>query len=339
MTGKERVQRILNRQEVDRSAFWMGNPHEKALEIYCRESKTQSKEELSQYLNNDVVWIIGEEAGWDNNFPYLEPIGKNQRHSLNQDGVFAETTDVEDVLNAYWPDPVHFNYQSLQEKFQTAKRQGAAIFSGMWSPFWHVLTDFFGMENCFVKMYTDEDVVLAVVNKLTDFYLKANKLFLDIYAKDMDVFFFGNDLGSQLNCLISPEMFRKFVLPSTKKIIDLAKSYNLKVALHSCGAIAKLIPDLIEAGVDVLHPIQAHAKDMDAVNLQSKFGGKIIFMGGLDTQDILPFKSTEEIKKEIQRLRGIFGKYFILSPSHEALLENVSFEKVKAMSDEANRIY
>ena len=208
----------------------------------------------------------------------------------------------------------------------------------MGSYFFHNLTDYFGMEECLVKMYTHPEVVSAAVDKIVDIYLRANKSLYEKYSEHIDAAFFFNDLGTQIDTLISPDMFREFFLPGAKKLIDQAKSYKLKVALHSCGSIERFIPDIINAGVDILHPIQANARNMDADSLFSKYGNDVLFMGGLDTQQILPYGSPEEVKSEVKRLKNIFGKHFILSPSHEALLENVSGENVLAMAEEAVKI-
>ena len=85
----------------------------------------------------------------------------------------------------------------------------------------------------------------------------------------------GNDFGTQISLLVGPEQFRQFILPHYKRLIDLAHSYGLPVVVHSCGSIIKLIPDLIQAGIDGLHPRQALASGMDAENLQNNFGGQI----------------------------------------------------------------
>lgn len=154
-------------------------------------------------------------------------------------------------------------------------------------------------------------------------------------ASDLDAGFFGNDFGSQLDLMISPEMFDRFILPYYRRCIEVIKSYGLPVIVHSCGAIDRVIPRLIDAGIDGLHPLQAKAFGMDAENLSRKYGKNLVFIGGLDTQDLLPFGTVEEIKREVDRLRKVFGPRFILSPSHEALLPNVSPEKVVAMSEAA----
>ena len=185
-------------------------------------------------------------------------------------------------------------------------------------------------------MYTTPAVVEAATKHLVNFYLEANKRFFEIAASKIDVYFFGNDVGSQLNMLISPDAFEKFLFPGTKKVVEQAKSYNLKVAIHSCGAVSRIIPKLIDIGIDAfLHPLQAKAEGMDAENLAKKFKGHMVFIGGVDTQDLLPFKSPNEVKAEVRRLKKLFGERFIVSPSHEALLPHVAIENALAMRDAA----
>ena len=152
------------------------------------------------------------------------------------------------------------------------------------------------------------------------------------------MFFFGNDFGTQLDLFISPEKFRQFVLPGIIRLVNVANKYNLKTMLHSCGSVVKAIPDIIDAGVEALHPIQAKAAGMEAKRLYDEFGKDLIFMGGVDTQVLLPFGKPEQIKDEVKRLADIFGSNFIISPSHEALLPNVSPENLVAMTEAAAEI-
>jgi uroporphyrinogen decarboxylase len=210
-----------------------------------------------------------------------------------------------------------------------------AFFGGFWSPFFHIAADFFGMENYFIKMYTDPAVAEAVTSHVVEYFYQANKMLFEKAADLIDVFFFGNDFGTQLDLILSPEMFKKFIYPGIIKLVNLAKQYNLKVAMHSCGSIYRIIPLLIDAGIDILHPIQAKAKNMDAIYLNKNFKDKIVFMGGVDTQELLPFGTEAQVTEEVKRLMDLFGPNYILSPSHEALLKNVSTKNLTAMAKAA----
>ena len=139
--------------------------------------------------------------------------------------------------------------------------------------------------------------------------------------------------------MISPKLVSEFVIPGAKKLIDIAHSYGVKIVYHSCGSIVDAIPLLIEAGVDAVHPIQAKAAGMDPENLKAKFDGKVAFCGGVDTQDLLPFGTPEQVAQRVKELRAIFPTGLIVSPSHEALQADVPPENVKALFDEAGKIY
>ena len=108
--------------------------------------------------------------------------------------------------------------------------------------------------------------------------------------------------------------------------------------LITSGSIADVIPDLIGAGVDVVHPIQALAAGMDAPTLRERFGGKVSFCGGVDTQQLLVHGSPEDVKAKIRELRALFPTGLILSPSHEAIQEDVPAKNVRAMFEAAQEV-
>ncbi|MGI6113416.1 MAG: uroporphyrinogen decarboxylase family protein [Mahellales bacterium] len=362
MDGRERIKAIFNKEPVDRTGFWLGNPADDTKKIYyeyfgikddlaeldnSHEDDTvlltkksgRADLELGLKLGNDFMWYSPELelSSWKHpeGKPMFDVLGGKPRESLSQPGIFAECENVKEIEDFPWPDPKYLDFSSTIKKIDEAREHGLAIFGGMWMPFFHVLADFFGMDNYFMKMYTHPKVVEAATERILDFYLEANKRCLDAMGSKLDAAFFGNDLGSQLDLMISPDAFKRFILPGIKRIVEQAKSYNLKVVLHSCGAITKIIPMLIDAGIDGLHPLQAKAKGMDAQSLAREYGNDLVFIGGVDTQDLLPFGTPEQVKAEVRRLKKIFGQGFVVSPSHEALLPNVSPENAIAMSQAA----
>jgi len=357
MTGKKRIHAILHNEPADRVGFWLGNPADKTKTIYYKHFSIQDTSsnirqgvtlttktghadlELALALKSDLLWISPEldPAAWKHpeKKPIWDVLGGKPRVSLSQPGVFAECENAKEVEAFDWPNPDYFDFTSTLTSIEAAETEGLAVFGGMWCPFFHLVADFFGMENYFIKMHTHPAVVEAVTEYIVAFYLEANKRCFERMALKLDAAFFGNDFGSQRDLLISPGAFKRFVLPYFKKLINQMKSYGLKVVLHSCGSIVKVIPMLIDAGTDVLHPLQAKAAGMDAENLARQFQGKLVFMGGVDTQELLPFKTPEDVRQEVCRLKQVFGERLIVSPSHEALLPNVSIENVIAMSEEA----
>jgi len=331
MTGKELFNKILNRTS-SKNGFWHGVPFEKNLEDMYAYFKTEPNQNaLGTALGDCCHWVMPEEHGMWRHIEDAQLF--NSLH--NQGGIFAECENIREVENFSWPDARLCDFTESEKAVDETVKLGKAVLSGTWACFFHNAADLFGMENYFIKMYTDPAVVQAVTERVVDFYLQANAKWFDIIGDRMDAIFFGNDFGSQLDMLISPEMFAKFIMPYFRKITAQAKARGYKVVLHSCGAIESVIPQLINAGVDCLHPIQAKARNMDAVTLARKYGKDIVFMGGVDTQGLLPFGNPQQVYDEVMRLRELFGPNFIVSPSHEAM-PNTPPENMEAMARAAS---
>jgi len=337
MTGKERINAIFAREKSDRVGFWSGDPPPETREIYYKYFGVSDPVGLAVAIGDDAIWLPAEfhsyrhpESKWIWNTQ-----GSQERKALDAPGIFAEYETLKDVEGFDWPDAKYLDFTNVIQQMNEARKHGIAVFGGPWTYITALACEFFGMENLFISMYTKPELVHAAIDGIVEFYLAANKKFFDLAADKLDVFFFGNDLGSQENLLLSPEMFNKFFLPGIKKIVDQAKGYGLKVMLHSCGAVEKLVPTFIDIGIDALHPLQAKARGMDAQNLADKYKNDLVFVGGVCAQDLLPFGTPEEIKAEVRRLKKIFGKRYVVSPSHEALLPNVSPENMLAMRDAA----
>ena len=206
-----------------------------------------------------------------------------------------------------------------------------AVMGVVWSAHFQDACSAFGMETALMNMLAEPEMFRAVIDRITEFYLEANEIFYKATAGKLHAVLIGNDLGSQQSLMLSPELIREFVLPGTRRFIEQAKKYGLKVFHHSCGAIIDIIPDLIDAGVDVIHPIQALAANMSAENLKEKFDGKISFCGGVDAQNLLVNGSSEDVKKDVLRLKNLFPTGLVISPSHEAILPDIPPANIEAL--------
>ena len=204
--------------------------------------------------------------------------------------------------------------------------------SGFWTCFYHNIMDLFGMEDYMVKMFTHPEVVQAVTDRVCGFYYEANRRFFAAAGKEVDGFFFGNDFGTQINLICGPTQFDQFIMPWFVRFTEQAHAHGYQALLHSCGSIHKVIDRLISAGVDCLHPLQALAANMDAATLARDFKGRIAFMGGIDTQQLLVHGTPQEVKAEVHRVSRLLGPRLIVSPSHEALLPNVPPANLEAMA-------
>jgi uroporphyrinogen decarboxylase len=167
------------------------------------------------------------------------------------------------------------------------------------------------------------------------FYLEANERFFAAAGDLVDGFFFGNDFGTQLDLMVSPALFDRFIMPWFRRFTEQGHRHGYQVLLHSCGSIHRVIGRLIEAGVNCLHPLQAKARNMDAETLARDFRGKIAFLGGIDTQRILNQGTPEEVRAEVRRVKSLLGPHLIVSPSHEALLPDVPPRNIAALAEAA----
>lgn len=145
----------------------------------------------------------------------------------------------------------------------------------------------------------------------TEVILKNIESFKQAVSNKIDVLLVSDaDFGAQRCPFISNELYRELYKPFHKRINDwIHKNTTWKSFIHSCGAIEKLIPELIEAGFDILNPVQLSAEGMDAKLLKDKYGSKVTFWGGgVDTQKTLPFGTREEVAKQVEERIKIFSK-------------------------------
>ena len=176
-------------------------------------------------------------------------------------------------------------------------------------------------EDWLVAHYTVPEYVHECYEMQLETALKNVKLLKEIAGNKIQaVFVSGTDLGTQRSQYISNDMYREFYLPRHKKLNDwIHQNTDWKVFFHSCGAIEKLMPELYEAGVDILNPVQCSADGMDPRMLKEKWGDKFVFWGGgVDTQRTLPFGTPEEVYAEVLERLKIFapGGGFVFNTIH-----------------------
>jgi hypothetical protein len=134
------------------------------------------------------------------------------------------------------------------------------------------------------------------------------------------VFVTGTDFGTQQGLFVSPKTYRELYMPFHKRVNDWIHTHTTwKTFIHSCGSVYRLIPDFIEAGFDILNPVQTSAAEMEPARLKERFGEQVSFWGGgIDTQRTLPFGTPQEVRAEVQQRMQIFGRGggFVFNPIH-----------------------
>ena len=196
----------------------------------------------------------------------------------------------------------------------------------------------FGWANFMALLAGNPDLAMYYMDKLADSHIEQLKKWLPAVKDYVHIIQVGDDLGMQTGPQISPKMYREMIKPFHARIYQYIKeNSDLFIFLHSCGSIYHLLPDIIDAGVDIINPVQYKAADMDPVRLKREFGKHLTFWGaGCDTQQVLTHGSIEEIKKETERMISIFapGGGFVFTTVHNILRE-IEPEKVLAVYDTA----
>lgn len=195
-----------------------------------------------------------------------------------------------------------------------------------------------GMEDFFVSILTERKKMEALLDRLMEIHLNFLAKILPHVGEYVQFVVVGDDLGMNTGPQISPKLYREVFLPRHKQIYQFAKEHsNGHIFMHSCGAIFELIPLLIEAGVEVLNPVQTNARGMDPKELKREFGKEITFWGGgADTRHILPYGTPEEVKEHVKRQLDIFapGGGYVFTPIHN-ILADVPPRNVIAMFEAA----
>jgi len=235
-----------------------------------------------------------------------------------------------DVLAHPWPTAGDFDFSPLIDVAE-ANRDRTRI-GGLWSGIMGDSYRMHGFENFLLNLAMNPEIVKTLIDRMTEMYLELNDAYFSTLKGSLEIWFFGNDFGSQEGLLISKDMWADFFFDNIRRLCDLAHSHGFQVMMHSCGAIRELIPLLIEAGVDILDPIQVTAKGMIPEELATEFGGQITFHGGIDTQRVLPTATPAQVADHVRHTVATLdatGRY-IFAPS-QILGPDIPVENILAM--------
>jgi uroporphyrinogen-III decarboxylase len=338
MNSRQRVLAAFAHDEPDRVPAWCG-----ASTDFWENAKREldlDDEGLRRRFGDDFRRVFSRYAGPE----IVLPAGAT---SVTPFGVFRtglqygqpldhplSTATLDDVHAHPWPDPRWQDVSFIREEAVRFEGQ-CAILGGDWSPFWHDLIDLLGMETMYLKMYDEPELIDALLAHIVDYYAAVSERIFEAAGDAIDVFFIGNDFGSQRGPLLSVDMFRRFVLPHLARLVDLGHAYDLKVMLHCCGAFAELIPSLIEIGVDGLHALQPCCDSMNPERLKKEFGDRILLNGAIDSHHVLMECTPEEVRARTRETLQIMmpGGGYVAGASHDWILPETPLENVLAMFD------
>jgi uroporphyrinogen decarboxylase len=243
----------------------------------------------------------------------------------------------------WWPDPLDSDrYAGVKEDAGHLFHEtdyavvGCPGFNGVWERTWYLC----GFERTLEGLMVDQEFVHAVLRRVTDLCKAALGRYLELTGPYIQVIKMGDDLGAQNGPLMSPKTYRAVVKPYHKELFDFVKARTkARLFLHTCGSVYRLLPDLLDAGVEVLNPVQVSAADMDTRRLKAEFGDRLSFMGAIDTQHVLPFGTPEEVRREVERRIADLapGGGYIVAPVHNVQAD-VSPENLVTMYRHAREV-
>jgi len=332
LTSRERVLLALNHQEPDRVPIVFGAdgstamlvPAYQNLKRYLGiECETQLFDRAFQYARIDEQVMVRFEAdvrtllgpaslrcapvnGPDDTFTdywgitWQRPPGGYYYNMVSQPLKSALTPKEIDQYS--WPDSeMILDLSGLAERARRLRRESPyaimGIHDGLSSLFescWYLR----GLPEFMMDLAANPEMAHALLRHMTDLAKATTAQFLKEVGQYIDIYRVGDDLGTQ----ISPRMFREVVKPYLAEYYAMIHNMtDARLMLHCCGSVRPIMGDLIEIGVDILNPVQVSAKDMEPGELKAQFGDRLSFCGGIDTQQVLPHGTREEVQEEVQR--------------------------------------
>jgi uroporphyrinogen decarboxylase len=365
------VLQALNHQEPDRVPFDLGGtglstihvtayqnlrrhlglPDVEPRVVFVAEQLVLIDEDLAGRLQTDLRPVLpGTASGFQYLFrdegayeAYTDEWGIGWRKPL--DGGFyydmyhhplSSATSLEELLAHPFPDPLdEGRFAPLRAQAEAARAGGrAVVLAGPSAGIAEVYSWLRGYEEYYIDLARHKDWVGTMLDRLVEFKSAYWQRALSEVGDLVDVVIEADDLGGQQAPLMSPRTYRQVIQPRHKRLFSFIKDQAaVKLFYHTCGAVRRLIPDLIDAGIDILNPVQISAADMDLRELKQEFGRDLVFWGGgVDTQRVLGQATPAEIKDHVQRnIEALApGGGFIFAAVHD-IQANVPPENIMAM--------
>jgi len=232
------------------------------------------------------------------------------------------------------PSPDDFDYDGFEKLCSENSRYATYIGGAGLACIMNTAGFFRGMEQVFVDLAGDDPAGILLIDRFMDIHFEVTRRALKKSWKKVDLMWIGEDLGSQNAPLVSMNLFRKHIKPRHRRFIDLAKAYDLKVIMHTCGFSSWAYEDYLEMGVNVMDTLQPEAKNMDPAYLKEHFGGRMAFHGCISTAGPLAYGTRQDVIDNLKKTLEIMmpGGGYCMAPTH-SLQDNTPVENVVALYD------
>lgn len=321
MNSHERVNAALNHKEPDRVPFdfWVVPENWIKLKIFF---DTDSKDDLLDLLGVDCRIITPDYVGPElekmddgsfyNVWGSVRKIVRNEFSEYEEYAAFplADVQSPKEVETwNKWPDSSFWDWRSLHHAVSKANKEEkrhirydiGGIFESAWA--------LYGLDNFLMALYEKPEIPEAIMNCYTELFISNFRAAMAEAGDLIDMVYTYDDVAVQDGLLMSPDMWKQYILPFHQRLNKVIKEYDVKLIYHSCGSVIPLVDAFRDdMYIDVLNPLQPAAKDMDMKYIKNRWGDTLAFHGGGDLQRTLPFGSVEDVKTEVDSLCRTLGQ-------------------------------
>ena len=313
---------VLERLHVDTRYVWAGGAKSFKGGIVQRERGGRLWHDLTDEFG--VVWSMPDDH------PYYMDISHSPLAGLSLEEIKAYPFPKGD-------DPTRF--EGLRDRALAIRNDTPyPVISGISGVVYEICWYMRGLENLFIDMMDQPQVLEAIIDRTLEFWLGWFRLFLDEVGDVADVIMIGDDLAGQDGPLYPPRIYRSIVKPRQKRLVQYIRSRTkAKIWYHTCGSAIEYIPDLLDNGIDILNPVQISSKGMDPRWLKATYGDRLTFWGGgIDAQHVLPSAPPDEVREHVRRNVEAFkpGGGYVFNNVHN-IQADVPAENILALFDAA----
>ena len=367
MTSRDRFRCALDHKEGDRIPIDLGfdlhnGIHEKAyanllnylgmnddIRLYDNiQHLAVIKNEVALRLHSDARYIFANPSS-------VYEFKRNQDSSwLDEWGVRRKTVglydesfefplagcDMNDVKTFKMPDPHDkARFKGLKEKAEMLYTSTEyALIGGSCGSLFYLSGELVGFQEYMEKLLSDKEVIIILIDRLLEWECEFFKDYLAEIGEYIEVVWIGDDWGMQTGPIMNPDLFREIYVPRYKELTKFIKSEaDVKISIHSCGSVYWALKDFVEMGIDIVHPMQGDAFNMnDPVKIKKEFGDRLVFYSNLCNQSILPHGTPAEVESDVKKKIEAFAKGggYILSGGHN-IQADVPPENLITMIDSA----
>lgn len=247
-----------------------------------------------------------------------------------------QDADEETVADWPMPSPDDFDYTPVADFCNRNSKYALPAGSCRYSDVINRAGMLRGMEQTFIDLIDDDPAFLLLTKRRTDIQVEILRRTLEAANGGIDFLWMGEDLGTQIGPIISMEIYRKHIRPVHRKFVDLAKSFDIPVMIHTCGSSSWAYEEMIEMGIGIVDTLQPEARNMAPEYLKKMFGGRLAFHGCISTAGPVAYGSVDETVAYCENTLNIMmpGGGYCFAPTH-LLQENSPIENVLAMYETA----